>query len=213
MSGGRRGSRVVYRRRRVFESLKGVKGKTLRVRKGLRSHSLNGLPGQSWVPLHKVGERNRLLRLERLKSWETIKDNGKKKVQTFSQCAEQTSCIVQYSQTRCKGSILRVPIRKQPERPGAVQCNQLHYRPRCSASGPSGGARHFFFTQKYCFCNNFFFFLHLWYSWALRHLFYNVDFLLRVFEHSGTLNVFVAQPYFPTDKYPWCPTALQKQTY
>lgn len=51
-------------------------------------------------------------------------------MQTFYQPHDkQTNCIVQYLQTRCKGSILWAPIWKQPERRGAVQCNQLHYRP------------------------------------------------------------------------------------
>lgn len=75
-------------------------------------------------------------------------------MQTFYQPHDkQTNCIVQYLQTRCKGSILWAPIWHQPERRGAVQCNQLHYR-------PSAAQRPFSVSSlKHCWAMNFFIFL------------------------------------------------------
>lgn len=73
-------------------------------------------------------------------------------MQTFYQPHDkQTNCIVQYLQTRCKGSILWAPIWHQPERRGAVQCNQLHYR-------PSAAQRPFSVSSpKHCWAMIFFF--------------------------------------------------------
>lgn len=103
-------------------------------------------------------------------------------MQTFYQPHDkQTNCIVQYLQTRCKGSILWAPIWHQPERRGAVQCNQLHYR-------PSAAQRPFSVSSlKHCWAM-IFFFLTFGIHKPFGTNFYYVDFLLCVFWCSGSSN-------------------------